>query len=105
MNTPLRIALVGDYNPDVIAHKAIPLAIDDAAAVLEQPVSYDWIATSEITSADRLTDYDAIWVVPASPYKTPKAHLSPFVTPVKMVFRSSAPAAVSSTRLSNTPVM
>ncbi|HHR1150854.1 TPA: CTP synthase C-terminal region-related (seleno)protein [Klebsiella aerogenes] len=69
MNTPLRIALVGDYNPDVIAHKAIPLAIDDAAAVLEQPVSYDWIATSEITSADRLTDYDAIWVVPASPYK------------------------------------
>ncbi len=80
----MRIALVGDYNPDVIAHKAIPLAIDDAAAVLEQPVSYDWIATSEITSADRLTDYDAIWVVPASPYKkTPRAHLSPFATPAK----------------------
>lgn len=46
---PLRIALVGDYNPDVIAHKAIPLAIDDAAAVLELPLRYDWLATSEIS--------------------------------------------------------
>ncbi len=24
MNSLLRIALVGDYNPDVVAHKAIP---------------------------------------------------------------------------------
>ena len=69
MNSLLRIALVGDYNPDVVAHKAIPLAIDDAAAVLELPLSYDWLATREIKSADDLADYDAIWVVPASPYK------------------------------------
>ena len=48
MNSPLRIALVGDYNPDVVAHKAIPLAIDDAAAVLELSLRYDWLATSEI---------------------------------------------------------
>ena len=31
----LRIALVGDYNAGITAHQAIPLAIDDAAAVLE----------------------------------------------------------------------
>lgn len=41
----LRIALVGDYNADVIAHQAIPLALDDAAAVLEVPVEYRWVAT------------------------------------------------------------
>ncbi|WP_410955092.1 CTP synthase [Raoultella planticola] len=69
MNTPLRIALVGDYNPDVIAHKAIPLAIDDAAAVLELPVRYEWLATRDIHHADALMDYAAIWVVPASPYE------------------------------------
>lgn len=69
MNSPLRIALVGDYNPDVIAHKAIPLAIDDAAAVMELPVRYDWLATRDIHDADALADYDAIWVVPASPYQ------------------------------------
>ena len=39
MKTPLRLALVGDYHPDIVAHQAIPLAIDDAAAVLEQLIA------------------------------------------------------------------
>lgn len=68
----LRIALVGDYNHDVVAHQAIPLAIDDASAVLEITADYDWLATSDITSSDDLVGYDAIWVVPASPYKNPE---------------------------------
>ena len=97
MNTPLRIALVGDYNPDVIAHKAIPLAIDDAAAVLELPVRYDWLATRDIHHADALVDYDAIWVVPAR-MKMPKAHLPPFATRAKTACLSSEPAVVFSTR-------
>ncbi|SNY59804.1 CTP synthase [Enterobacter sp. CC120223-11] len=65
----LRIALVGDFNPEVIAHQAIPLAIDDAAAVQELTADYDWLATTEINSAEDLVGYDAIWLVPASPYK------------------------------------
>ena len=72
LNHPLRIALVGDYSPDVIAHQAIPLAIDDAAAVLELPVRYTWLATPDIAGPDALNDYDAIWVVPASPYQNPE---------------------------------
>jgi len=69
----LRIALVGDYNPDVLAHQAIPLAIDDAAAVLEITADYDWLATTELTSPEDLVGYDAIWLVPASPYKNADA--------------------------------
>ncbi|CBG88027.1 CTP synthase C-terminal region-related (seleno)protein [Citrobacter rodentium] len=65
----LRIALVGDYNASVTAHQAIPLAIDDAAAVLELIADYDWLASAEITSGEDLVGYDAIWVVPGSPYK------------------------------------
>ncbi|XUA17652.1 CTP synthase C-terminal region-related (seleno)protein [Citrobacter sp. OP27] len=65
---PLRIALVGDFNSEVIAHQAIPLAIDDAAAVQELTADYDWVATADIKSADDLAGYDAIWLVPASPY-------------------------------------
>ncbi|AGN84506.1 MULTISPECIES: CTP synthase C-terminal region-related (seleno)protein [Enterobacteriaceae] len=65
----LRIALVGDYSHDVVAHQAIPLAIDDAAAVLEITADYDWLPTSEINSDEDLVGYDAIWVVPGSPYK------------------------------------
>ncbi|WP_391488551.1 CTP synthase C-terminal region-related (seleno)protein [Leclercia tamurae] len=69
----LRIALVGDYNPDVLAHQAIPLAIDDAAAVLDITADYDWLATTELTSPEDLVGYDAIWLVPASPYKNAQA--------------------------------
>lgn len=65
----LRLALVGDYSHDVVAHQAIPLAIDDAAAVLEITADYDWLPTSEINSDEDLVGYDAIWVVPGSPYK------------------------------------
>ncbi|MCS2153877.1 CTP synthase [Scandinavium goeteborgense] len=72
---PLRIALVGDFNPEVIAHQAIPLAIDDAAAVQELTVDYDWVATADIKSADYLAGYDAIWLVPASPYKNAEGAL------------------------------
>jgi len=69
LKSTLRIALVGDYNHDTVAHQAIPLAIDDAAAVLEVTADYDWLATQEIASFEDLVGYDAIWVVPGSPYK------------------------------------
>lgn len=72
----LRIALVGDFNPEVIAHQAIPLAIDDAAAVQNLIADYDWLATSEIKSAEDLVGYDAIWLVPASPYKNAEGALT-----------------------------
>jgi CTP synthase (UTP-ammonia lyase) len=83
VKTTLRIALVGDYNPNVIAHQAIPLAIDDAAAVLDLTADYDWLATTELTSAEDLVGYDAIWLVPASPYKNTAAALLPRATPVR----------------------
>ena len=72
----LRIALVGDYNAGITAHQAIPLAIDDAAAVLELLADYDWLASTEITSAEDLVGYDAIWVVPGSPYKNTEGALT-----------------------------
>ena len=72
----LRIALVGDYNADVITHQAIPLAIDDAAAVLDLAVEYVWLATEDIKSADDLADYHALWLVPASPYRNMEGALT-----------------------------
>jgi CTP synthase len=40
--------------------------------VLEQPVKYDWLATPSIASGEALAEYDAIWVVPGSPYRHPE---------------------------------
>ncbi len=69
LTSTLRIALVGDYHSETVAHQAIPLAIDDAAAVLELTADYDWLPTKDITSTEDLVGYDAIWVVPGSPYE------------------------------------
>ncbi len=69
LKSTLRIALVGDFNPAVIAHQAIPRALDNAAMAVGVSADYDWLATVDITSPEDLIGYDAIWCVPASPYQ------------------------------------
>ena len=63
------LALIGDYSPDVIAHRAIPQALELAGAAEGQAVSWTWVPTASIGDAARdLAGFSAIWVVPASPY-------------------------------------
>lgn len=66
------IALVGDYNPNVTAHQAIPKALELAAENLGLTVTFDWVATSDIDCPDAQTldGYNGIWCVPASPYQS-----------------------------------
>jgi CTP synthase (UTP-ammonia lyase) len=63
----MRIALVGDFNPDVLAHQAIPRALGLAADASE--VQPEWLDTESALTAD-LDSYDAFWCVPASPYRS-----------------------------------
>ena len=64
------IALVGDYSPDVLAHGAIPRALELARSSVRAKIDWRWIHTREVTDAARdLTDCAAVWVVPASPYE------------------------------------
>lgn len=69
MSATLRLALVGDYRPKAVAHQAIPLAIPLALSQLNMSATWDWIPTSFIHGADDLKSYDAIWLVPGSPYQ------------------------------------
>jgi CTP synthase (UTP-ammonia lyase) len=63
------IALVGDYSPNVLAHQAIPHALKLACLATGRQVSWHWIPTSDIRDvALELARYDAVWLVPASPY-------------------------------------
>lgn len=66
----VRVALVGDYNPEVKAHRAIPLAVARAAEAMGMAVEPAWIATPllEARVAEQLAGFDGVWVVPASPY-------------------------------------
>jgi CTP synthase (UTP-ammonia lyase) len=64
------IALVGDYSPDVIAHRAIPLALALARTETSSAIAWHWVATRDLRDAAiDLADFAAVWVVPASPYE------------------------------------
>jgi CTP synthase (UTP-ammonia lyase) len=65
-----RIALVGDYRESVIAHRAIPLALEMAAGELRANVAWEWVPSRELQpAAARLESYAATWCVPGSPYE------------------------------------
>jgi CTP synthase (UTP-ammonia lyase) len=65
-----RIALVGDHDPAVIAHQAIPHALALAANALGARVDADWIATESILDDAILEPFDGVWCIPASPYRS-----------------------------------
>jgi len=69
MLTALRLALVGDYRADAVAHQAIPSAIKLAAAHLNLTVDCHWIPTIELGELAAIKHSDAVWVVPGGPYQ------------------------------------
>jgi len=66
----LRVGLIGDRDDSVVAHRAIPKALDLAGADVGFEVGSLWIGTETI-DAERpeLSGLDALWCVPASPYR------------------------------------
>ncbi|WP_300628171.1 hypothetical protein, partial [Pseudomonas sp.] len=67
-DAPLHLALIGDYNPDVLAHQAIPVALQQAAQNLKLRVNVQWLDTDTLSTAS-LYGFDGFWCVPASPYR------------------------------------
>jgi CTP synthase (UTP-ammonia lyase) len=70
MNKVVRFALVGDFDPAVAAHRAIPRALQLSAARLQTEIHPSWVPTSAIdhATASPLSEFTAIWCVPGSPY-------------------------------------
>ena len=69
MSATAHIALVGDHDASVTAHRAIPLALQLASDRVDAKVDWSWVGTGEISSVADLDQFTAIWVVPASPYR------------------------------------
>jgi CTP synthase (UTP-ammonia lyase) len=69
------VGLIGDFDPTVPAHQAIPLALQAAAHCIEAAVSFEWIPTGEIGSAARVDGFSGLWCVPASPYHSAEGAL------------------------------
>ena len=64
------IALLGDPSDDVIAHRAIPLALQLAAEKLSIRCQTEWIHSTDIELSN-LSKYNGLWCVPNSPYRDP----------------------------------
>jgi CTP synthase (UTP-ammonia lyase) len=65
----VRIALVGDCDPSVVAHQAIPEALRLSGQRLGIAIDPVWTHTSTLgPGVPQLADFAGIWCVPASPY-------------------------------------
>jgi CTP synthase (UTP-ammonia lyase) len=63
-----RVALVGDRSPNVRAHRRIPSLLTALATQDRLVLDAYWIPTEE--AAADLDGFDAIWLVPGSPYRS-----------------------------------
>ena len=67
---PKRVGLIGDFNPSVTAHRAIPKSLALAAELVGVPVEPVWLPTDQIRLNDdrQFAGFAGLWCVPASPY-------------------------------------
>lgn len=71
-----RVALVGDRSPSVRAHARIPAILDALAQRDQLILDAYWIPTQDVESADAVDGFDAIWLVPGSPYRSEAGAIS-----------------------------
>ncbi len=71
----VNIGLIGDFNPEITAHRAIPVALQLAAERTGIEVDSQWVDTAEIHSAQEVKLFDGLWCVPGSPYHSTEGAL------------------------------
>jgi len=65
----IRIALVGERNEDIVAHRGIPRALALASDAFLVDVAATWVRSDSIRDPARdFTGFAGIWCVPGSPY-------------------------------------
>ncbi|AEW99733.1 CTP synthase C-terminal region-related (seleno)protein [Streptantibioticus cattleyicolor] len=70
MTHTARIALVGDRSPHVRSHTRVPVLLDALRERDHLDLDAYWIPTEEATDLAALAAFDAIWVLPGSPYRS-----------------------------------
>lgn len=74
----VRIGLIGDHNPAVLAHQAIPRVLELAGARLGVRIEPTWLGTGSLGDHawPVLGACSGLWCVPASPYASLEGALS-----------------------------
>lgn len=73
MHDPLRVGIIGDFDPYLRSHMATNEAIRHAASALAVTVECAWLPTQSLdedSNETTLQPFDALWCAPASPYKS-----------------------------------
>lgn len=65
-----RIALVGDRSPNVVSHTRLPLILDALAERDRLVLDAYWIPSEDAEAEDAVRGFDAVWVLPGSPYRS-----------------------------------
>ncbi|SOD81471.1 hypothetical protein [Streptomyces sp. Ag109_G2-15] len=64
------LALVGDRSPNVVSHTRIPLLLDALAERDRLVLDAYWIPSEDAAAEDAVRGFDAVWVLPGSPYRS-----------------------------------
>ena len=72
MSQAVRIAVVGDFNPEYATHHAINAALAHAAEALGVAIDSKWVATGcAERDADKIfRNYDGLFIASGSPYRS-----------------------------------
>src|SRR5882757_2641974 len=73
VSDPIRIGILGDYDPKSPTLPAVEKSLQHVSAVLNLPVEAEWLATPGLVAPEaqkRLESFDGIWAAPGSPYKS-----------------------------------
>ena len=73
MNQPLKVGIVGDYDPKSRFHVATNEALSHAAHALSVSVDSSWLLTQSLEDQSvgaSLERFDALWCAPGSPYRS-----------------------------------
>ncbi|MFF2081362.1 hypothetical protein ACFVXG_42155 [Kitasatospora sp. NPDC058162] len=65
-----RVALVGDRSPAVRSHARVPGLLDSLAEREQLVLDAYWIPTEAAGSPGALDGFDAVWLLPGSPYRS-----------------------------------
>lgn len=71
-----RLALVADRSPHVRSHTRIPLLLEALRERDHLDLDAYWVRTDDITGPDDLAGFDAVWLLPGSPYASEEGALA-----------------------------
>ncbi|MEU0004447.1 hypothetical protein ABZ079_09140 [Streptomyces sp. NPDC006314] len=70
MTNTATLALVGDRSPTVVSHTRVPLLLDALAERDRLVLDAYWIASQDAEAEGAVRGFDAVWVLPGSPYRS-----------------------------------